>query len=68
MVTDNITMETQEKSQQDSQVQLSDVPVTDENSALNIIVSYLHIAQKRGAFNLQESSKLWECVRMFMKQ
>ena len=68
MMTDNITMETQEKSQQDSQVQLSDVPVTDENSALNIIVSYLHIAQKRGAFNLQESSKLWECVRMFMKQ
>ena len=67
-MTDNITMETQEKSQQDSQVQLSDVPVTDENSALNIIVSYLHIAQKRGAFNLQESSKLWECVRMFMKQ
>ena len=44
-----------------------DIPITDENSALNAMVSFLNIAQKRGAFNLQESSKIWECIKLFVK-
>tara|TARA_B100000424_G_C22945412_1_gene503197 strand:- start:3423 stop:3653 length:231 start_codon:yes stop_codon:yes gene_type:complete len=47
---------------------LSSMEVKDENVALNILVSYLHIAQKRGAFNLQESAKIWECVKLFTKE
>ena len=44
-----------------------DTPITDENSALNAMVSFLNIAQKRGAFNLQESSKIWECIKLFVR-
>jgi len=58
-------METSEKPQEPN---LSDVKVTNENEALNMMVSFLHMAQKRGAFNLQESAKIWECIQIFMKK
>ena len=58
-------METSEKLQAPN---LNDVKVTNENEALNMMVSFLHMAQKRGAFNLQESAKIWECVQIFMKK
>lgn len=45
-----------------------DVVVKDENTAFNIIVQFVHIAQKRGAFNLRESAKIWECISKFMKK
>jgi len=60
-------METSEKPQQPTP-NLSDVTVTNENEALNMMVSFLHMAQKRGVFNLQESAKIWECVQIFMKK
>jgi hypothetical protein len=47
------------------QTRLVDVPVTNQNDALQLIVTFLNLAQKRGAFNLDESAKLWECVKMF---
>ena len=31
------------------------------------MVGFLNIAQKRGAFNLKESSKIWECIKIFQK-
>ena len=46
---------------------LSDVEVTNENIALNIIVSYINLAQKRGAFNMKESAKIWECIKKFQR-
>jgi len=49
------------------QVKLVDVPVTDENSAFNLIFSFVHLAHKRGAFTLDESAKIWECVKVFQK-
>ena len=58
-------METSEKPQAPN---LNDVKVTNENEALNMMVSFLHMAQKRGAFNLQESAKIWECIQIFMKK
>ena len=68
-------METVEKPQQEPQQEpqsvqpsITDVNITDENIALNVMVSFLHLAQKRGAFNLQESAKVWDCVKLFMKQ
>ena len=70
----NISMETVEKPTpstqqgQPAQPDINSVEVRDENTALNLMVSFLHLAQKRGAFNLQESAKVWECVKMFMKQ
>ena len=47
------------------QTKLVDMPVNNQNDALNILIAFLSMAQKRGAFALQESAKLWECVKMF---
>ena len=47
------------------EVPIVDIPVNSHNAALNIIVAFIGIAQKRGAFNIQESAKLWECIQMF---
>jgi hypothetical protein len=49
------------------EIKLVDVPVTDENVALNLMVSFLSLAQKRGSFGLDESAKIWECVRRIQK-
>jgi hypothetical protein len=47
------------------QVRLVDIPVTNQNEALQLIVTFLNLAQKRGSFTLDESAKLWECIKMF---
>lgn len=44
-----------------------DVKITNDNDALNVMVTFLQMAQKRGVFNLQESAKIWECVKMFLQ-
>ena len=53
--------------QEQQTMDLSDVEVTNENIALNIIVSYVNLAQKRGAFNMKESAKIWECIQKFQR-
>jgi hypothetical protein len=45
---------------------ITKVPITDENVALNVLVSFVNVAQKRGAFNLDESAKIWECIQKFV--
>jgi len=50
------------------EVKLVDIVVTDENVALNVLVSFLNLAQRRGAFSIDESSKIWECVKIFQKK
>ena len=49
------------------QVKLTEVAVVDEIVALNLIVSFLNLAQRRGAFTIDESAKIWECVKKFQK-
>lgn len=49
------------------EVKLVDVPITNENIALNILVAFISLAQKRGAFTIEESAKIWECVKKFQK-
>ena len=65
-------METTEKpvssQQKEETVSIFDVEIKDENTALNVLVQFLHIAQKRGAFNVQESAKLWEAISAFKKK
>ena len=67
---DNITMETMPSTtttpEQSTQPSIMTVPIADENVALNIMVSFLNIAQKRGTFNLEESARIWECVQKFI--
>jgi len=31
------------------------------------MVSFLNLAQKRGAFGIDESAKIWECIKMFQR-
>lgn len=47
------------------EVKLVNTPITDENVALNILIAYCSLGNKRGAFNLQESAKIWEAVQRF---
>jgi hypothetical protein len=49
------------------QVRLVDIPLNTQQDALQLIVTFLHLAQKRGSFTLDESAKLWECVKMFQQ-
>lgn len=44
---------------------LTDVPVDSHNAALNLMIAFLTVAQKRGAFSIPESAKLWECIGVF---
>ena len=47
------------------QVRLVDTPVTDNDRAILLIMMFVQLAQKRGAFNLEESAKIWECLKRF---
>ena len=66
------TME-QEKQQPNGQeqeqpkIKLVDVQVTNENDAFNLLISFINIAHKRGAFTIDESAKIWECIKIFQK-
>ena len=57
----------QKATSESAKVALKDISIDDENVALNVMVGMLNIAQKRGAFSLEESAKTWECVQMFMR-
>ena len=48
-------------------VKLTDVEIVNENMALNVLVSFLNLAQRRGVFSIDESAKIWECVKKFQK-
>ena len=45
---------------------ITEIKITDENVALNVIVSFLNVAQKRGCFSIDESAKIWECIQFFV--
>jgi|UniRef100_A0A6C0C1A1 hypothetical protein len=47
---------------------LVDIPVTDDTAALNLMVGFLNVAQRRGAFNFRESGKIGECIQRFVRQ
>ena len=49
----------------EKKVRLVDIPITNQNEALNMIVTFLNLAQKRGTFTIDESAKIWECVKYF---
>ena len=51
--------------QKQQETKLVDVVLTNENIALNVMVSFLNLAHKRGAFSLDESAKIWECINKF---
>jgi hypothetical protein len=50
------------------EVNIADISIDDENIALNVMVSFLNLAQKRGVFSIDESAKIWECIKKFQKK
>ena len=50
-----------------NQARLVDIPITSENVALNVLIGFLSVAQKRGTFLFDESGKINECINVFMK-
>jgi hypothetical protein len=49
------------------QVRLVDIPVNSQQDAFQLIIMFLNLAQKRGVFTIDESAKLWECIKMFQQ-
>jgi hypothetical protein len=49
----------------DKKTRLVDISLNTQQDALQLLVTFIHLAQKRGAFTLDESAKIWECMKMF---
>lgn len=47
---------------------LANIEITSENVALNVMVAFLNLAQRRGVFNMAESAKLWQCIQKFQQK
>mgnify|MGYP001440227155 CR=1 FL=1 len=47
------------------QIDLLKVEIIDENTALNVLVGFLGLAQRRGVFALNESAKIYEAIQKF---
>jgi hypothetical protein len=52
-------------SQQQQNIKVSDVPITNQNEALQMLVYFINVSQKRGTFTIDESAKIYECIKMF---
>jgi hypothetical protein len=63
----NSTTELPTENGEKKQTRLVDVPINSQQDALQLIVTFLNLAQKRGAFTLDESAKLWECIKTFQQ-
>jgi hypothetical protein len=59
--------QTVQSQQEQKEIRLVDIPITDENIALNVMVGFLNVAHKRGVFTIDESAKIWECISKFQK-
>ena len=46
---------------------LMNTEVSNETVALNMLVSFLNLSQRRGNFSIDESAKIWECINKFQK-
>jgi len=66
--TEQVTQQTDtQPQQQQQQVKLADLKVNTENDALNYMVGFLELAQRRGVYTLEEAAKINECVAKFRR-
>ena len=49
------------------QLKLVDVNLDSQNTALNVIIGFITLGQQRGVYTIQESAKIWECIKMFQQ-
>ena len=67
MEVDNTADKPADKPVNKQEIRLVDVNITSENTALNVMVNFLTLAHKRGVFSIDESAKIYECIKMFQK-
>lgn len=67
MEVENTTDNSADKPVNKQEIRLVDVNITNENTALNVMVNFLTLAHKRGVFSIDESAKIYECIKMFQK-
>ena len=63
-----MSQQQQQQQQQQSQVNISNVPITNQNDALQMLVYFINVAQKRGTYSIEESAKIYECIKIFKPQ
>ena len=56
------------ETQQNVEQSLLNISIQNENDALNGLVGFVNLAQRRGCFNIPESAKIWECIQKFQKK
>jgi len=61
-------MNSSQETEQISQPSISSIEVTNQQQALSILFNGIEMAQKRGAFNLEEAEFLFRAKKMFVKQ
>ena len=59
------TAEQPEQTEELPKIDLLKVEITNENVALNVLVGFLGIAQRRGVFAINESAKIYEAIEKF---
>jgi len=60
------SVSTESESTETPRIKVTDMKINSESDALNCMVTFLNIAQKRGCFQLDEASKIYECMKMFI--
>ncbi len=50
-----------------NEVSLLDIKIETENMALNVMVGFLNVAQRRGSFTIEEAAKIAECINRFKR-
>ena len=48
-------------------VKLTDTVIVDQNIAFNVLIRFIDVAQKRGTYSLDESAKIFECIKQFQQ-
>jgi hypothetical protein len=56
----------QQVAEEQEKKRVSDIQISDQNTALNVMVGFLNVAQQRGVYSVEESAKIWECMKFFM--
>ena len=51
--------------QSEDKIDLLQIDITNENIALNVLIGFVGLAQSRGCFAINESSKIYEAIQVF---
>ena len=54
--------------EKEKKVDLLKVKVDSESVALNVLIGFIGLAQRRGAFAVNESAKIFEAIKFFMPE